>query len=146
MKGKAFIPLVLGLCVGLVAVKFLVDKIQNAKGSQGDQQTMTIVRVTEDIGSYKALRAEMLEVITVPDSALVPPRDRIEKIEDVVGRVTSKSIPQFAPLLKSMLADEGTLASLSISFDCSIFSFIAEDRRLKLLTKLPTSSLLSWLI
>lgn len=112
MKGKAFIPLILGLCVGLVAVKFLVDKIQNAKGSQGDQQTMTIVRATEDIGSYKALRAEMLEVITVPDSAIVPPRDRIESIEDVVGRVTSKSIPQFSPLLKSMLAEEGTLAGM----------------------------------
>lgn len=112
MKGKAIIPLVLGLCVGLVAVKFLVDKIQNAQGSQGDQQMMTIVRAIEDIDSFKTLTAEMLEVITVPDSKLVPPRDRVEKIEDAIGRVTGKSIPQFSPVLKSMLAEKGTLAGM----------------------------------
>lgn len=112
MKGKAIIPLVLGLCVGLVAVKFLVDKIQNARGSQGDKQTMTIVRATQDIDAFKALTAEMIEVITVPDSDLVPPRDRVTSVEDVIGRVTAKAIPQFAPVLKSMLAEEGTRAGM----------------------------------
>lgn len=112
MKGKAIIPLVLGLCVGLVAVKFLVDKIQNARGSQGDKKMMMIVRATQDIDSFKALTAEMIEVITVPDSKLVPPRDRVTTLEEAIGRVTAKAIPQFSPVLKSMLAEEGTPAGM----------------------------------
>ncbi len=33
MKGKAIIPLVLGLCIGLVAIKFVVDAVKKAKAT-----------------------------------------------------------------------------------------------------------------
>ena len=93
MKIKAIIPLVLGLCVGLVAVKFLVDSLQRAQGSTTDSSTkIPVVLAKQDI--------ERLEEITATQ--------RISKIEDAVGRVTAKTIPQRSPIFRSMLAPEGT--------------------------------------
>ena len=112
MKTKAIIPLVLGLCVGLVAVKFLVDTLQNARGSPTDSQTITVVRAKLDIGSLETVRAEMVELIETADSALIPALERFDKLEDVTGRVTAKAIPSHSPVLQSMLAPEGTMPGM----------------------------------
>jgi pilus assembly protein CpaB len=108
MKGKAVIPLVLGLCIGLVAVKFVVDTLKKAKASGSSQQTITAVRAKQDISAYALLTPEMLEVVETTDSKLVPSNERIPKIDDVKGRVTAKAIPRHAALLQSMLAPAGT--------------------------------------
>lgn len=108
MKGKAVIPLVLGLCVGLVAVKFLVDTIQRAKGANAASKTVQIVRALEDIDSFQEIRPEQVEVIEAPDSKLAPSAERVSSTEAVIGRVTSKFIPANSPILQSMLAPDGT--------------------------------------
>lgn len=112
MKTKAIIPLVLGLCVGLVAVKYLVDTLQNARGSPTDIQTTLVVRAKLDIGSLETITAEMVELIETADSALTPAHERFDKLEDVTGRVTAKAIPSHSPVLQSMLAPEGTMPGM----------------------------------
>lgn len=111
MKGKAIIPLILGLCVGLVAVKFLVDAVQEAQGS-ADKQTVSAVRARLDIGSYQKITEEMVELVETTDDTFAPSFQRFSSIEEVVGQVTAKAIPQNAPVLKTMLAPEGTLPGM----------------------------------
>ncbi|UCE60838.1 MAG: Flp pilus assembly protein CpaB [Phycisphaerales bacterium] len=108
MKGKAFIPLALGLGMGLVAVKLLVDTLQKAKGSTEEKQTVTVVRATQDIGGFEEIAAELVDTVETADNALVPTHERITSLDDVVGRVTAKMIPAGTPVLKSMLAAPGT--------------------------------------
>lgn len=108
MKGKAIIPLVLGLGVGLLAVKMLVDTLKKARATGGDQRTVTVVRAKQDIGELQQISKDLVEEIEVPDTRLIPASERMAKAEDVIGRVTGKAIPQQSPILKSMLAPEGT--------------------------------------
>ena len=110
MKGRAIIPLVLGLCVGLVAVKYLVNTLQNAKGSSGDSQTISVVRATQDLDSYQEITAEFVELVETTDDTFAPSQERITSLEDVIGRVTAKAIPERAPILLSMLAPPDTPA------------------------------------
>lgn len=112
MKGRAIIPLVLGLGIGLVAVKFVVDTLKQAKASGAATQKITAIRAKQDIGAFAQIKKEWVEEIETSDTLLVPARDRFTKIDDVVGRVTAKSIPQYSPILNTMLAAPGTAAGL----------------------------------
>ena len=112
MKGKAIVPLVRGLVVGLVAVKFGVDAIKSAQGSGQASKQITAVRAKLDIAAYQEITADLLEGFTTTDPQFAPANERIEKVEDVIGRVTAKAIPARAPVLASMLAPEGTPAGL----------------------------------
>ncbi len=108
MKGKAIIPLALGLCIGLVAVKFGVDAIRKARGEVQVQTTIEVVAAKVDIGAYQIITPEMVDLIETPDSPLVPAAERFTSLEDLTGRVTAKAIPQFSPVLATMLAPPGT--------------------------------------
>lgn len=108
MNRKAVIPLVLGLVIGLVAVKLVMDTAKRAQGSNQAQQKFAVVQAKTDIGVYEEISPGMVQVIEIGDSALAPPQERIAGVELAIGRVTAKPIPQNAPVLKSMLAPEGT--------------------------------------
>lgn len=112
MKGRAIIPLVLGLCVGLVAVKYLVQTLQNAKGSTGASEAVSVVRATQDLESFQEITAEFVELVETSDDAFAPSQERITSLEDVIGRVTAKAIPERAPVLQSMLAPPDTLPGM----------------------------------
>lgn len=112
MKGKAIIPLALGLCIGLIAVKFGVDAIRKAKGSVPAQETVKVVAAKVDIDAYQEITPEMVDLVETPDTALVPESERFTSIDDLKGRVTAKAIPQFAPVLATMLAPPGTPAGM----------------------------------
>ncbi len=99
MKGRAIIPLVLGLCVGLVAVKYLVNTLQDAKGSTAESKMISVVRATQDIAGYQEITAEFVELVETSDASLAPARERIGSLEDVIGRVTAKSIPERSPVV-----------------------------------------------
>lgn len=113
MKGKAIIPLVLGLGVGLLAVKMLVDTLKKAKASGTEQRMVTVVRAKQDIGEFQEITKDLVEQIEIADSKLIPVTERMATAEEVIGRVTGKSIPQQSPILKSMLAPEGTESGMS---------------------------------
>lgn len=112
MKGKAIIPLALGLFVGLMAVKFLVGKIQDAKGSSGQSNIVQVVRARMDIDAFSPITEELIEVIETEENPFTPEASRFSNLEDVVGRVTSKAIPKESPVLNSMLAPKGTVAGV----------------------------------
>ena len=107
MKGKAFIPLVLGLVVGLFAVKVVVDTVRKSQANQ-KVATATVVRAKTDIRAFTAILPDDVEEVQVADSGLAPKSERVEKKDDVVGRVTAKSIPMGVPVLQSMLSPPGT--------------------------------------
>lgn len=111
MKRKAIVPLVLGLLVGIFAVKMGMDTFKKAQAGQKIPM-ITAVRAIQDIAPLQELTREMIELIEVPESALLPPAERIATLEEVLGRVTLKAIPQQSPVLLSMLAPEGTPAGL----------------------------------
>lgn len=108
MRAKAIIPLALGLGVGLFAVKFLVDFVKRAQGSNVEVQMVQIVRATQDISSFVEIRPEFVELVETTENSFISSQERIGSLEDVVGRVTGKAIPQHSPILNSMLAPEGT--------------------------------------
>lgn len=108
MKGKAIIPLALGLGLGLIAVKVGVDAIKRAQGAAPAQEMMEVVVAKVDIDAHQQITPEMLDVVKTPDSKLIPAQARITVPDEIVGRVTSKFIPQQAPVLKNMLSEPGT--------------------------------------
>jgi pilus assembly protein CpaB len=108
MKGKAVIPLALGLCIGLVAVKFGVDAIRSAEAKGAVKKTITAVRAVEDIDATMEITAEMVQAVETVPNSFIPANDRPGSLDDVIGRVTAKAIPKGTPILKSMLAEEGT--------------------------------------
>lgn len=112
MKSKAIIPLILGLAVGVATVKLAINTIRKAQAGNQPITMVQTVRAKQDIDPYNTITAEMVEVIETPASLLVPDSDRCETLESVLGRVSAKPIPQFAPVLQSMLAPEGTLAGM----------------------------------
>lgn len=108
MGRKAIIPLVLGLGIGLLAVKFVVKSISDAQASSNARQIVSMVRAKQDIGAYEEITKEAVEVIETADSLLTPANERIEKLDSALGRVSAKPIPRGAPVLLSMLAPAGT--------------------------------------
>ncbi len=108
MSRKAIIPLVLGLGIGLLAVKFIVESIQKAQASGAARQTVTVVWAKQDIAAHEEIGKDMVETVDTADSLFAPKNDRIEKLEQAIGRVAAKSISKNAPVLLSMLAPEGT--------------------------------------
>jgi len=112
MKRKAIIPLLLGLGVGLFTVKLAVDAIRKAQAAGQPAQTIKAIRATQDINAYEEITTAMVEVVETADSLFAPARERIETVEEVVGRVAAKSIPERAPVLRAMLAPEGTIPGM----------------------------------
>ena len=109
MKSKALIPLVLGLLVGLVAVKFGIDAIKKAQAKPGDMVTTVVAR--QDIVASDAITAEMVEVVQTPRTPLVP-AGSFQSLDQLVGRVASKSIPQGSVIGPQSVAPEGTLPGI----------------------------------
>lgn len=107
MKGKAFIPLVLGLVVGLFAVKLVIDTVRKSQATQPMAKT-TIVRAKTDISAFTEISPQDIEEIEVPDAGLAPKDERVSTVEELEGRVAAKSIPMGAPITQSMLAPKGT--------------------------------------
>ncbi len=108
MKRKAIIPLVLGLGIGLLAVKFVVQSIQKAQASSQARQVVTVVRAKQDIAAHEEITKDLVETLETADNLFAPANDRIERLEMAVGRVVAKAIPRNMPVLLSMLSPEGT--------------------------------------
>ncbi len=108
MKGKAIIPLVLGLAVGVLAVKFVIDTVKKAKSENQAAPTFQVVRARQDIDAYQLITDSMLEIIETSDENFAPEKSRFAAMEDLKDRVTAKTIPMHVPVLETMLAPKGT--------------------------------------
>lgn len=108
MNRRAIIPLLVGLGIGLLAVKFAVDTIRKAQASSVSNRTVTVVRAKLDIAAHEEIQKDMVETVETADSLFAPASERMDKVDTAIGRVSAKPIPKNAPVLLSMLAPEGT--------------------------------------
>lgn len=111
MKAKALIPLVVGLAVGLIAIKYTMDTVKKA-GADNTQYVQVVLAIA-DIPATVPIKPEMVKAVKSPRTPLLPP-DVFTTTEDVIGRVTQKSIPQGAAVLPSMIAPKGTLPGIGV--------------------------------
>ena len=105
MKPKTIIPLVLGVCVGGVAIKLVVDVVNNAQGASEASMSQCVV-AKMDIGFAEEITPDKLMLKDWPEDSL--PAEYFENVEDLQNRVTSMFIPKDLPVYPSMLARAGT--------------------------------------
>ncbi len=110
MRGRAIIPLVVGLGVGLMAVKVFVNVLQKAKGATSE--TVPAVFATANIEPTLEIQESMLEVRHVPKEAM-PETGFTDKAE-VVGRVTNWAIPKGSFIAGIQLAPKGTPPGMAV--------------------------------
>ncbi len=105
MKPKAIIPLVLGVCVGGIAIKLVLNVVANAQGaSQANMAKCAVAKV--DIGFAEEITLEKLVLKDWPKDSL--PEQYFEDLEELQNRVTSMYIPKDVPIYPTMLAQVGT--------------------------------------
>lgn len=109
MRGRAIIPLVVGLGVGVFAIKLFVDVLQKAKGATGE--TVPVVCAAADVEPTLEIQETMVEIRQVP-KALAPELAFADK-KEVVGRVTTLMIGKGMPIIPSVLAPPGTPPGMS---------------------------------
>lgn len=108
MKPRTVIPLIIGLGVGVMAIKMGVDVLQRAKGSQGSDVNVVVFEKRVDPGTQ--ITDAMIRTKRVPSAAL--PGDAMTEIKAVIGRVASMTIPPGLPVSNSMLAPPGSKPGL----------------------------------
>jgi Flp pilus assembly protein CpaB len=106
MKAKAYVPLVVGLIVGVLAIKLTFDYVRKARGSSFTGPGITVVRARANIPMAAEITNDMVDLVQVPKTFV--PADAFNKKEDVVGRVTCTIIPKDLPVTGSLLAPKGT--------------------------------------
>lgn len=105
MKPKAIIPLVLGVCVGGLAIKLVLNVVANAQGaSQANMAKCAVAMV--DIGFAEEITLEKLVLKDWPKDSL--PEQYFEDLEELKNRVTNMYIPKDVPIYPTMLAQVGT--------------------------------------
>lgn len=112
IKTKAIVPLVVGLGVGLYAVKMGVDLVQRARGDGVGGQLVQIVVTNQEIPMGSLFSEEMLKIAEVP-KALAPPRS-FNTIEEVVARVNIHTLITGAYISEDSLAPPGASAGLQV--------------------------------
>lgn len=106
MKTKAIIPLILGLGIGIVAIKLFVDKLQSARASNKTEATVDVVTASTHINSTLEITESMLEVKPWPKHLV--PENTFRQTGEVVGRVTSSPIAKGGFVSATLLAPPGT--------------------------------------
>ena len=110
MKGRAIIPLVMGLGIGLLAVKLGFDYISKARGASADTEVVEVVVCNKDITMTMGITRDMVTTVKIPH-ALVPVQHVLAKdIDRLVGRVAGVMMSKGSPITERMLAPEGTQA------------------------------------
>jgi pilus assembly protein CpaB len=109
MKGRAIIPLVLGLGIGIVAVKMFFNVLTKAKGASS-ADTVQVVRAKIDIGPVIEITDAMVEKVSASKS--LAPEGNFTDCKLVVGRVSSQFIPRGMPVVNALLSPKGTLPGI----------------------------------
>lgn len=106
MKAKTYIPLVVGLVVGVLAIKLTFDYVRKARADTMSGQGVPVVRARATIPMAAEITNDMVEVVRVPKAFV--PKDAFGKKEDVVGRVTGVIVTKDLPITANLLAPKGT--------------------------------------
>lgn len=106
MRKTAIIPLVIGLAVGLVAIKMGIDVVKRAQGASGRGDAVEVVVASKTIPVASEITEHM--VTTARTARSLVPRSSFSKPQQVIGRVTKMAVAKGLPVLASMLAPVGT--------------------------------------
>jgi len=106
MKSKAIIPLVVGLAVGLVAIKLGLDVVKRAQGANRGAGAVQVVAASKTIPLASAITEHMVK--TIRTSKEMTPDGAFADVAVVIGRVSRSEIPRGVPVLDSMLAPPGS--------------------------------------
>jgi len=106
MKSKAIIPLVVGLAVGLVAIKLGLDVVKRAQAANPGAGAVQVVAASKTIPLASAITEHMIK--TIRTGKEMTPEGAFADVTDVIGRVTRSEIPRGVPVLASMLAPPGS--------------------------------------
>lgn len=110
MKSKAFVPLLVGLVVGIFAVSRGLNYIKSVKGAAEKATTVPVVRAHMEIPHGVPIMREMLTVKKV--SKDLAPQRHFSEPNEILERVTCMMIPKDMPVLPTMLAPPGTVPGL----------------------------------
>lgn len=113
MRGRAIIPMVLGLGVGFVALKVFVNVLQKAKGSPTAQ--VSVVFAAANIEPTLEIQESMIEVRQVSKEAF--PETGFRDKSEVLGRVTTWPIPKGTPIGAMQLAPKGTPPGMAVRIE-----------------------------
>jgi pilus assembly protein CpaB len=108
MQAKTIIPLVMGVGVGLLSIKLILDKVQKAEGQ--DLGNTSIVIAKKSIPTATQITKKMLTTKEIPSA--LSSEDVFAEVDALVGRVTQMSIPQGISITKRMLAKRGSQPGL----------------------------------
>lgn len=111
MKTKAIIPLVIGLGVGLIAIKLVMDVVQRAKGASASGDAVSVVMAATEIPVGAEITANMVKLGKAP-RGLLPAH--FEAPEQLVGRVARFSMLPEVVVQPTMLAPLGTPPGLGV--------------------------------
>lgn len=104
MKARTIVPLIVGLGVGIFAIKMGIDLVQEARSGQGG--AVDVVVSARSIGVATRVTEAMLSTKSVPES--LKPRDAFVDKQKLVGRVTAMSVTPGVPITRAMLAPPGS--------------------------------------
>ncbi len=111
MKSKAIIPMLVGVGIGLLALKmgwnYIEESRLSAAASQGDTP---VVVVSRSVPPGTPLQLDDLKIVLWPRSAV--PSNIYAEREELVGRVNLTLLSAELPILETMLAPPGTAPGL----------------------------------
>lgn len=111
MKNRAIIPLVIGLTVGLIAVKLSVDVVQKARAGNNNESLLSVVVAQQLIPMGAEIKPGMLSVTKT--SKNLAPQGSSDDPKKLAGRVVRTQIPKGVPVIEEMLAAAGTPAGMA---------------------------------
>ena len=111
MKHRAIIPLVVGLGVGLVAVKLSMDVVQRARANNNGEDMASVVVAQQLIPMGVEVKPAMLSVTKT--SKTLAPQGAFDDPKKLSGRVVRTQIPKGVPVIEEMLAAPGTPAGMA---------------------------------
>lgn len=114
MRGRAIIPMVVGLGVGLVALKVFVNVLQKAKGATNTEM-VSVVYAAANIEPTLEIKESMIEVRQVAKDAF--PETGFRDKSELLGRVTAWSIPKGTPIGAMQLAPKGTPPGMAVKIE-----------------------------
>src|SRR3990170_162882 len=102
MRAKAIIPLAVGLGVGLIAIKLVVDVVQRAKGAGGAGGVVSVVMAAAEIPVGGEITPKSIKLGKCPKGLL--PSKFFDAPDKVAGRVARFSILPGVVIQPVMLA------------------------------------------
>jgi pilus assembly protein CpaB len=114
MSSRAFIPLIIGFGVGLLALKMGYDYIKKAEGASANSGYTEILICNADIPMTVEIMPEMIGVAEMPTAVLPAQYFPADQREQVIGRVASVMLSRGMPLSPLSLAAPGTPPGLVV--------------------------------